>query len=214
MVSQLQNQSILSKYFGDLSEDQIKKFESLYDIYRHWNNAINVISRKDIDELYIRHVLHSLAIAKYIKFLPESKIMDLGTGGGFPGIPLAIYFPKAHFLLIDSIGKKIRVVEEVTKSLGLSNVRVKTSRVEQIDEKFDFIVTRAVARSSKLKTWTKGKFSTSHRHHLSNGIIALKGGDLLEELREVKSKKVEEVAINDYFDEPFFETKKITYLAS
>ena len=211
-MSERQDHTIISKYFEGLSEDQTQKFQALGALYQQWNEAINVISRKDIEDLYIRHVLHSLAIAKYIEFLPESRIIDLGTGGGFPGIPLAILFPKVQFLLVDSIGKKVKVVDEVAKSLELNNIRTKASRVESIDEKFDFIVTRAVARSAKLKNWTKGMLLKSNRHEISNGIIALKGGDLSEELGEVKSKKVDLVNISSYFTEPFFETKQVVYI--
>ena len=211
-MSQLPNHFIISKYFNDLSSDQVEKFKSLLDLYQHWNEAINVVSRKDIDELYIRHVLHSLAIARFIQFLPGSRVMDLGTGGGFPGIPLAIFFPQVQFLLVDSIGKKIKVVEEVAGALDLHNVRAKAARVEQVNEKFDFIVTRAVAKSSKLKTWTRGKLLPKGNHQLPNGIIALKGGDLSAELKEVKAKKIKQVNISSYFQESFFETKKIVYI--
>ena len=211
-MSQLPNHFIISKYFNDLSSDQVEKFKSLLDLYQHWNEAINVVSRKDIDELYIRHVLHSLAIARFIQFLPGSRVMDLGTGGGFPGIPLAIFFPQVQFLLVDSIGKKIKVVEEIAGALDLHNVRAKAARVEQVNEKFDFIVTRAVAKSSKLKTWTRGKLLPKGNHQLPNGIIALKGGDLSAELKEVKAKKIKQVNISSYFQESFFETKKIVYI--
>ena len=211
-MSQLPNHFIISKYFNDLSSDQVEKFKSLLDLYQHWNEAINVVSRKDIDELYIRHVLHSLAIARFIQFLPGSRVMDLGTGGGFPGIPLAIFFPQVQFLLVDSIGKKIKVVEEIAGALDLHNVRAKAARVEQVNEQFDFIVTRAVAKSSKLKTWTRGKLLPKGNHQLPNGIIALKGGDLSAELKEVKAKKIKQVNISSYFQESFFETKKIVYI--
>ena len=203
---------IVLKYFPHLTSRQIQQLELLESLYQDWNLKINVVSRKDIDELYIRHVLHSLAIARFIQFLPGSRVMDLGTGGGFPGIPLAIFFPQVQFLLVDSIGKKIKVVEEIAGALDLHNVRAKAARVEQVNEQFDFIVTRAVAKSSKLKTWTRGKLLPKGNHQLPNGIIALKGGDLSAELKEVKAKKIKQVNISSYFQESFFETKKIVYI--
>ncbi len=202
--------SLLQQYFPELSSAQEKKFLALSALYQFWNEQINVVSRKDIDELYVRHVLHSLAIAKFIQFKPGTSVMDLGTGGGFPGIPLAIFFPEVHFLLVDSISKKIRVVHEIAQSLELNNVQAATSRAEQIKEQFDFVVTRAVARSAKLQAWCKGRINPRSQHILRNGIIALKGGDLSDELSEIRGRH-QITPITEYFKEAFFETKKIVY---
>jgi 16S rRNA (guanine527-N7)-methyltransferase len=201
------------KYFPNLSDDQKNKIKSLEDIYKFWNAQINVISRKDFDEFYLRHVLHSLSIAMKFKFTPGTKIMDLGTGGGFPGIPLAIFYPDVHFLLTDSIGKKIKVVNEVASSLNLQNLTAAHSRSEDIKEKFDFIVTRAVAEFDQLIKWTRNKFSKEEKNSNLNGLICLKGGDLEQELSNYKSK-VEIHNITDFFEETFFETKKIIYLSA
>jgi 16S rRNA (guanine527-N7)-methyltransferase len=201
------------KYFPNLSDDQKNKIKSLEDIYKFWNAQINVISRKDFDEFYLRHVLHSLSIAMKFKFTPGTKIMDLGTGGGFPGIPLAIFYPDVHFLLTDSIGKKIKVVNEVAASLNLQNLTAAHSRSEDIKEKFDFIVTRAVAEFDQLIKWTRNKFSKEEKNSNLNGLICLKGGDLEQELSNYKSK-VEIHNITDFFEETFFETKKIIYLSA
>ncbi|WP_204263154.1 16S rRNA (guanine(527)-N(7))-methyltransferase RsmG [Spongiivirga citrea] len=202
--------SLIKKYFPNLSVDQYSHFEQLKDLYQDWNLKINVVSRKDIDELYLRHVLHSLGIAKYISFKSGSKIMDVGTGGGFPGIPLAIMFPEIHFTLVDSIGKKIKVVQEVSKGLGLTNVTAIHSRVEDIDNTFDFIVSRAVAAMPTFVRWTKGKIAKKNNHDIRNGIIYLKGGDLTEELADFP--KAEITNLSDYFEEEFYETKKVVYL--
>jgi len=204
--------SLIKEYFPHISPEQEKQFLALSALYTYWNERINVISRKDIEELYLRHVLHSLAIARLIHFQSGSKIMDLGTGGGFPGIPLAILFPNVEFLLVDSIAKKIKVVSEVVGGLDLKNVCTRSARAEQVDQKFDFIVTRAVARSAKLRNWTKGKILRDNQHDLPNGIIALKGGDLTEELKEVKTK-TRLFNITDFFDDPFFETKKVIWIS-
>ncbi|MDT0559354.1 16S rRNA (guanine(527)-N(7))-methyltransferase RsmG [Ichthyenterobacterium sp. W332] len=201
---------LILKYFPDLTEEQINQFEKLETLYNNWNAKINVVSRKDIDELYLRHVLHSLAIAKFIEFKDGSSILDVGTGGGFPGIPLAILFPNCKFHLVDSIAKKLRVVDEVATDLGLNNVKTTHSRAEAIDEHFDFIVSRAVAAMPTFVNWVKGKIAKSQKHYIKNGIIYLKGGDLQEELKDYKTAKV--YSLTDYYEEDFFETKKIVYL--
>ena len=200
---------IIHKYFPDLSERQIKQFSELHDLYNHWNSQINIISRKDISELYINHVLHSLAIAKVIQFKKGSKILDVGTGGGFPGIPLAILFPDVDFLLVDSIGKKIKVVNEVSTSIDLINIRSLHKRAENIDETFDFIVSRAVTNMTDFKIWVQGKFRKTHKNTLKNGILYLKGGDLSQELKGIINTQYE---ISHFFEENFFQTKKIVYI--
>ncbi len=200
---------IIHKYFPDLSEKQIKQFTALQELYEHWNSQINVISRRTISELYLHHVLHSLSIAKVIAFEKGTKILDIGTGGGFPGIPLAMLFPQADFLLVDSIGKKIKVVDEVISAIGLSNVRTMHERSEKINEKFDFVVSRAVTNMTDFKEWVKGKFNKKHSNKLKNGILYLKGGDLSEELRGISHTKYD---ISDFFTEDFFETKKVIYI--
>ena len=201
---------IIFEYFPNLSENQKEQFEKLEELYKDWNQKINVVSRKDIDELYLRHVLHSLGIAKFITFNDGSKILDVGTGGGFPGIPLAILFPEVHFTLVDSIGKKIKVVDEVVEGLQLSNVKTINARVEEIPGQFDFIVSRAVAAMPTFVHWIKGKIKKESAHSIRNGILYLKGGDLLDELKNYKTAKVYQ--LTDYFKEDFFETKKMVYL--
>lgn len=201
----------LQNYFPDLTSDQVSKLEQLEELYQEWNAQINVISRKDTDNFYERHVLHSLAIAKIIKFKAGTKILDVGTGGGFPGIPLAILFPESDFLLVDSIGKKIKVVNEVATSLGLTNVRGVHERAENINEQFDFIVSRAVTAMPKFIAWTKGQFLKTNKNDLKNGILYLKGGDLSEEMKPVK-KAVQYFNLSEFFTEEFFETKKIVYV--
>ena len=200
----------IRKYFPDLSQKQIQQFSQLEELYEHWNEQINVISRKDIDELYTKHVLHSLAIAKVIKFEKGTKILDIGTGGGLPGIPLAILFPEVDFLLVDSVGKKIKVVNEVSTSLSLTNVRIMRERAENINETFDFIVSRAVTNMTDFKKWVKGKFNKTHNNTLNNGILYLKGGDLSVELSQISHQQFH---ISDYFEEDFFETKKVVYIS-
>lgn len=201
---------IVLKYFSDLTDEQKEQFAQLENLYQDWNQKINVVSRKDIDELYLRHVLHSLGIAKIQQFLPESKILDVGTGGGFPGIPLAILFPETHFTLVDSIGKKIKVVDEVVEGLGITNVTSINSRAEEIKGQFDFIVSRAVAAMPTFIHWVKGKIKKESVHEKRNGILYLKGGDLSEELKDYRTAEVFD--LTEYFEEEFFETKKVVYL--
>ncbi|MEQ6125324.1 16S rRNA (guanine(527)-N(7))-methyltransferase RsmG [Pseudotenacibaculum sp. MALMAid0570] len=201
---------IIQKYFSNLSDTQLDQFSKLQDLYQDWNLKINVVSRKDIDELYLRHVLHSLGIAKVMKFNPGSKVMDVGTGGGFPGIPLAILFPETQFHLVDSIGKKIKVVNEVSEGLQLQNVRTTHGRVEEIKEEYDFIVSRAVAQMETFVRWTKGKIAKKQNHNLKNGILYLKGGDLNEELKSFPKATIYDLP--NYFEEDFFETKKVVHL--
>ena len=202
---------IILKYFPDITSKQKEQFAQLQSLYKHWNDQINVISRKDIDELYERHVLHSLAIAKVIKFKPGSLILDIGTGGGFPGIPLAILFPECQFHLVDSIGKKIKVVTEVAKALGLTNVKAEQARAEQITNKYDFVVSRAVTRLVNFYPWVKGKFIKNSGNDLKNGILYLKGGDLEEEISEI-DKEVIKYKISNFFNEEFFETKFVLHI--
>jgi len=202
---------IILKYFPDLLEKQIKQFSQLQDLYNEWNSQINVISRKDMENLYLKHVLHSLAIAKVISFADGTKVLDVGTGGGFPGIPLAILFPNVEFLLVDSIGKKIKVVNEVANSIGLKNLRAEHKRAEQVNGQFDFVVSRAVTRMKVFQQWVRKRISTKQRNILFNGILYLKGGDLTEELKGIKN--VELYNIPDFFEEEFFETKKLVYIS-
>ena len=201
---------IILKYFPDLLEKQIKQFSQLQDLYNEWNSQINVISRKDMENLYLKHVLHSLAIAKVISFADGTKVLDVGTGGGFPGIPLAILFPNVEFLLVDSIGKKIKVVNEVANSIGLKNLRAEHKRAEQVNGQFDFVVSRAVTRMKVFQQWVRKRISTKQKNILFNGILYLKGGDLKEELKGIKN--VELYNIPDFFEEEFFETKKVVYI--
>jgi len=198
------------KQFPDLSDYQIFQFQKMEFLYKDWNAKINVISRKDIDELYTRHVLHSLGIARIIKFRPGSKIMDVGTGGGFPGIPLAILFPEVDFYLIDVIAKKIKVVNEVVASLGLKNVKAEQIRAELVKQEFDFIVSRAVTNMPDFVSWVDGKIAKKQNHELDNGILYLKGGDLTEELKDFP--KATKYNLSDFFTNEFFETKKVVHL--
>ncbi|MGN8069169.1 16S rRNA (guanine(527)-N(7))-methyltransferase RsmG [Mucilaginibacter sp. SG564] len=202
---------IVFKYFPELTDRQCSQIEQLPELYNLWNSQINVISRKDIDLLYERHVLHSLGIAKIMSFLPGENVLDVGTGGGFPGIPLAILFPGTRFHLVDSIGKKIKVVQEVAKALGLSNVKASHLRAEQLNERFDFVVSRAVTQLKDFYPWVRGKFNKDSKNTLPNGILYLKGGDLLQEIKE-SGLKVQQYHLKDYFTEEFFETKQVIYV--
>jgi 16S rRNA (guanine527-N7)-methyltransferase len=199
------------QYFPNLTEKQLEQFGRLAELYAEWNAKINVISRKDIDELYTRHVLHSLGIAKVMAFKPGATVLDVGTGGGFPGIPLAILFPETNFYLIDIIGKKIKVVQGVAEALGLTNVRAEQKRAETVKEEFDFIVSRAVTNMPDFVKWVRGKIKKDQNHDLPNGILYLKGGDLTEELQVFQ--KVTLYNLSDYFSDAFFETKKVVHLA-
>ena len=204
------NAQMIFDYFPELTDIQREQFIKLADLYKDWNQKINVVSRKDIEELYLRHVLHSLGIAKIQQFKPGTSVLDVGTGGGFPGIPLAILFPETRFTLVDSIGKKIKVVEEVVKGLGLTNVTAVNKRVEELTEQFDFIVSRAVAAMPTFVHWTKGKIKKESVHERRNGILYLKGGDLKEELQEYATAQIFD--LSDYFKAEYFETKKVVYL--
>lgn len=213
----LQNQAslnimeILKKYFPGLSEMQKKQFSMLHDLYLDWNSKINVISRKDMDNFFIHHVLHSLTIGYFFQFSKGVKILDVGTGGGFPGIPLAILFPECNFVLVDSIGKKIKVVNAVTDEIGLKNVRAIHARAEEIKEKFDFVVSRAVAELPKFYNWVKDKINTKQLNEFPNGIIYLKGGNIQEEL-DALGKEHNVINISKVFAEDFFETKLIVHI--
>ena len=202
---------LITKYFPHLTEEQRRQFAELDPLYRDWNAKINVISRKDIDALYEHHVLHSLGIAQMIRFKPGTKILDFGTGGGFPGVPLAILFPECEFLLVDSIGKKVKVAGAVAESLGLKNVRVLLGRGEEIKEQFDFVVSRAVMQLQELVGFTKQLVHHTQRNGMPNGLICLKGGELQAELRPFK-RIVEVQELYPTFDEEYFKTKKVVYL--
>lgn len=201
----------IQNYFPSLTNNQVNQFEALFDLYSEWNAKINVISRKDIQNLYVHHVLHSLAIAKFINFTPQSHILDVGTGGGFPGIPLAIFFPEQKFVMIDSIGKKIKVVNEVAQAISLTNVEATHRRVQDEKRKYDFVVSRAVMSISELVKLVRKNISSTHKNALNNGLICLKGGDLVDELKPFRNI-AESFPLKDYFSEPFFETKKLVYL--
>ena len=205
--------NLIQKYFPTLSEDQNQKIDQMKDVYEYWNQRINVVSRKDIEQIYLHHVLHSLAIAKLITFKPETKVLDIGTGGGFPGIPLAILFPEVQFHLVDSIGKKITVVEEVSKSLGLTNVVAEKSRAEDLDMKVDFVLSRAVAQVRDQVQWTSKLIQKGGTNDLQNGWILLKGGDLKDEIRD-SGKSADIIEISNWFQEDFFMTKKIVYITA
>lgn len=207
----MSDSSIIEKYFPNLTDTQRKQFAALGPLYREWNEKINVISRKDIDNLYINHVLHSLGIAKVVSFNKGSDILDVGTGGGFPGIPLAIMFPDARFHLVDSIGKKITVVNEVAKAVGLTNVKGEKIRAEELDTKYDFVVSRAVTRMKEFYGWVRKNFKPKSAHSLDNGILYLKGGELDDELNELK-RSYSLYDLSTYFEEEFFETKRVVFL--
>lgn len=202
---------LIDKYFPRLSETQRDQFNQLGELYTYWNTQINVISRKDMDSLYLHHILHSLSIGKFINFRPGTQVLDVGTGGGFPGIPLAILFPEVQFHLVDSIGKKIKVVREVAAGIGLQNVEADHIRAEQLDTRYDFVVSRAVTRLAQFYPWVQGKFLKKSNNALPNGIIYLKGGDLQEEIRESRLP-AQVFPLNQYFKEAFFETKAIVYV--
>ena len=202
---------LIKKYFSDLTVCQESQFAALYELYVDWNNKINLISRKDIENLYEKHILHSLGIAKVINFTDNTAILDVGTGGGFPGIPLAILFPKVHFLLIDSIGKKVKVADDITEQIGLDNVECKHERVEDEKQEFDFIVSRAVMPLPDLVKISKKNIIREQQNALPNGFLCLKGGELQEELKPFKNKVVE-YELSDFFEEDFYKTKKVVYL--
>jgi 16S rRNA (guanine527-N7)-methyltransferase len=202
---------IVLKYFPELTTIQQEQFARLQELYTIWNSQINVISRKDINLLYERHVLHSLGIAKVITFLPGENVLDVGTGGGFPGIPLAILFPETQFHLVDSIGKKIKVVNEVASALSLRNVKATHARAEEIKQQFDFVVSRAVTQLKDFYPWVKGKFNKESNNKLPNGILYLKGGDLTQEIADA-GLAVQQYHLKDYFEEEFFETKQVIYV--
>jgi 16S rRNA (guanine527-N7)-methyltransferase len=202
--------NIIEHYFPNLSDRKKKQFTQLESLYGEWNEKINVISRKDIAELYERHVLHSISIARLIEFAPGSQILDVGTGGGFPGIPLSILFPQVDFYLIDSIGKKIKVVQEITNALDLRNVEARHQRAQEFKRPVDFVVSRAVTKMDDFVPWVKKNIAKKSKHNLPNGILYLKGGDLKEELKSFPKATV--FPLSDFFEEPFFETKKIGHV--
>jgi 16S rRNA (guanine527-N7)-methyltransferase len=205
------NLETILKYFRELSTEQIDKISRLKDLYLDWNSKINVISRKDIDEIYVRHVLHSLSIAKIISFKEGTQIVDVGCGGGFPGIPLAILFPDARFTLVDSIGKKVQVVSQIASALDLKNVETINDRAENLNGKYDFVTSRAITAFPKFVSLTRNLISKNHRNVIQNGVIYLKGGEFSSEI-EPFTKTIKIIDISDFFNEPFFETKKIIYL--
>ena len=202
--------SLILKYFPEITDEQKQQFEKLEQLYTEWNEKINVISRKDMDGLYEKHILHSLGIAKVMPFADGTKVLDVGTGGGFPGIPLAILFPEVSFTLIDSIGKKIKVVEAVSEGLGLKNVTAVHGRAEKLKEKFHFVVSRAVTQMPEFLRWLKGKFEKEQFNEKHNGVLYLKGGDLAEELAGLRCEIFQ---LKNYFEEEFFDTKKVVYLS-
>ncbi|HZY80834.1 MAG TPA: 16S rRNA (guanine(527)-N(7))-methyltransferase RsmG [Cyclobacteriaceae bacterium] len=206
----MNDHSLIEKYFS-LTPLQVEAFSKLGSLYAEWNEKINVVSRKDIENLYVNHVLHSLGIAKVVSFQKDSEILDVGTGGGFPGIPLAILFPEARFHLVDSIGKKITVVKEVSKALGLKNVEAEQIRAEEIKRKYDFIVSRAVTRMKEFYGWVRNKSKPQSKHPIDNGILYLKGGDLEEEMNELK-KPYSQYDLDKFFPEEFFQTKKVIFV--
>lgn len=208
----MNDSTIIEKYFPRLTDKQKQQFAQLGELYATWNAQINVISRADIENLYEKHILHSLAIAKVVDFKDFTEILDVGTGGGFPGIPLAILYPNCQFVLVDSIGKKIKVVNEIVSALGLENIKAEQMRAELVEGEFDFVVSRAVTRLLPFYGWVKGKININNYNKLKNGILYLKGGDLKEELKEL-GKKSRVFELSDYFTEEFFETKMVVHIA-
>ena len=208
----MNDSTIIEKYFPRLTDKQKQQFTQLCELYATWNAQINVISRADIDNLYEKHILHSLAIAKVVDFKDFTEILDVGTGGGFPGIPLAILYPNCQFVLVDSIGKKIKVVNEIASALGLENIKAEQMRAELVEGEFDFVVSRAVTRLLPFYGWVKGKININNYNKYKNGILYLKGGDLKEELKEL-GKKSRVFEISEYFEEEFFETKMVVHIA-
>src|ERR1043165_9878470 len=211
VINSMSDISIILRYFPDVTQKQQEQFAQLQSLYEHWNSQINVISRKDIDLLYERHVLHSLGIAKVMKFADGTNVMDVGCGGGFPGIPLAILFPESNFYLVDSIGKKIKVVNEVEQAIGLKNLRAEHKRAEEVKEKFEFVVSRAVTEFPVFYRWVQNKFTKKQFNPLPNGILYLKGGDLSEEFKDFQKRAVF-YDLKDHYQEEFFETKKVVYV--
>jgi 16S rRNA (guanine527-N7)-methyltransferase len=207
----MQDASLVKQYFPEISSTQAEQFARLGELYTYWNERINVVSRKDIEQLYSHHVLHSLGIAKVQNFKPKTQVLDVGTGGGFPGIPLAILFPETEFYLVDSIGKKIKVVQEVADALGLTNVKAEQLRAEKVKGHYDFIVSRAVTRLKPFLQWIHGKVKKENQHQLANGVLYLKGGDLEEELAEAKRPHAL-YPLTNYFQEDFFDTKFVVYV--
>ena len=207
----MQGLELILKYFPDLTDHQKQQFSQLESLYAEWNDQINVISRKDIDQLYKRHVLHSLGLAKVIQFIDGTSLLDVGTGGGFPGIPLAILFPKCRFHCVDSIGKKIKVVNEVAEAIGLINLTAEHQRAEKVKDKYDFVISRAVTRMKPFINWVHGKTLKKNSNKLLNGILYLKGGDISDELAEVK-RDYNVFNLSDHFTEEFFETKKVVWV--
>ncbi len=204
---------IIHKYFPDITDKQAQQFDQLLPLYKEWNEKINVISRKDIDNLYERHVLHSLSIAKWTSFRDKSKIMDIGCGGGFPSIPLAILYPEVSFHCVDSVNKKLTVINAVSEKIGLENIKTTHSRAENINSQYDFVINRAVAPFTKLLSWTRKNIRSNQKNAIPNGMISLKGGDLSKELSSIRKKEYYEVtALSDYFEEEFFSTKYIIYI--
>jgi len=210
-ICQMQDTSVLLHYFPELSARQQQQFSALGPLYKEWNEKINVISRKDIENLYVNHILHSLGIAKVMAFQPGAEVLDVGTGGGFPGIPLAILFPETRFHLVDSIGNKITVVKEVSQAVGLTNVVAEQRRAEELKRKYDFVVSRAVTQMKEFYGWVQHKVKEKSNHALDNGILYLKGGDLEDEMNQLK-KPYSVYELSAYFEEEFFETKKVVYL--
>ncbi len=207
----MQTKELLSKYFDYVSDEKLAKLSELKALFTEWNQKINVISRKDIDNFDERHLLHSLSIAKIISFKKKTKIMDVGTGGGLPGIPLAILFPESDFLLVDSVGKKLKVVDDICEQLQIKNVHTKHCRAESIDEKFDFIVSRAVSNIPLFMSWVQHKIKKETFNELKNGVLYIKGGDVDDEIKGIKQQS-KSFAISDFYEEEFFKTKKILHI--